>query len=71
MFHKKNAKIPYDKENLKPVIRSSICNGEQIAGFKDLHTRKFTEVMLIKDSHDLHEFLNRYELSESDIRKEW
>ena len=27
----------YDKENKKPVIKASICNGEQGAGFKDIH----------------------------------
>ena len=30
----------YDKENKKPVIKASICNGEQVAGFKDIHTGK-------------------------------
>ena len=28
---------PYDKENKKPVIKASICNGEQVAGFKDIY----------------------------------
>jgi hypothetical protein len=44
MFHKKVQKEIYDKEKLKPVIRSSICTGEKVAGFKDLQTGKFTEV---------------------------
>lgn len=35
---KKAAVQTYDKENKKPVIKSSICNGEQVAGFKDIHT---------------------------------
>lgn len=30
--------MTYDKENKKPVIKASICNGEQVAGFKDIHT---------------------------------
>lgn len=25
-----------DKENKKPVIKASICNGEQVAGFKEI-----------------------------------
>lgn len=29
-------KASYDKENKKPVIRCSICTGEQVAGFKDI-----------------------------------
>lgn len=46
MFKKKR-KIAgtYDCERQKPVLRCSICNGEQVAGFKDIHTGKFEEVM--------------------------
>ena len=40
LFKKKKAQQPYDKENKKPVIKASICNGEQVAGFKDIHTGK-------------------------------
>lgn len=31
LFKKKTAKKSYDRENMKPVIRASICTGEQIA----------------------------------------
>ena len=34
---KKTVTKTYDKENKKPVIKASICNGEQVAGFKDIH----------------------------------
>lgn len=47
-FKKKIVMKTYDKENKKPVIKASICNGEQVAGFKDIHTGKIEEVMLIK-----------------------
>ena len=33
-FKKKTVIKTYDKENKKPVIKASICNGEQVAGFK-------------------------------------
>ena len=59
----------YDKENWKPVIKCSICNGEQVAGFKDIHTGKFEEIMLIKDDNDLRTFMERYRLT--DICKEY
>lgn len=52
MFHKKNVKVDFGKENKKAVLRCSICTGEQVAGFKDL-TRKFEDVMLIKCDKDL------------------
>lgn len=45
---KKAEKNFYDREHLKPVIRASICTGEQVAGFKDLRTGKIEEVMLIE-----------------------
>ena len=58
----------YDKENQIPVIKASICNGEQVAGFKDIHTGRFEEVMLIKGSEDLYLFKNMYGI-EGEIEK--
>lgn len=73
MFHKKSKlqKETYNKEKLKPVIRSSICTGEKVAGFRNLKNGKFEEIMLIKDSRDMEEFLDRYDISAQDIKKEW
>jgi len=45
MFRKKVEKQTYDKENQRPIIRSSICTGEKVAGFKDIHTGKFIRKM--------------------------
>ena len=45
LFKKKIVTKTYDKENKKPVIKASICNGEQIAGFKDIHTGKIEEAV--------------------------
>ena len=53
LFKKKTVTKAYDKENKKPVIKASICNGEQVAGFKNIHTGKIEEVMLIKNQADL------------------
>lgn len=41
MFRRKAKKCSYDRENQKPVIRSSICTGEQVAGFKNIHTSEY------------------------------
>ena len=71
MFRKKVKKESYNKEEQTPVIRSSICTGEKVAGLKDIHTGKFTEVMLIKNSRDLDEFMEKYDLSASEIKTEW
>lgn len=71
MFKKKIIKAVYDKENQKPVIRASICNGEQVAGFKDIHTGKFSEIMLIRNSRDMEEFLDKYDIMAEDVTKEY
>ena len=62
-FHKKE-KLTYDRENLRPVIRVSICTGEETAGFRDLHTGKFREVQLIGNSRDLRKFMELYDIQE-------
>lgn len=68
MFNIFKAKEPkhmtYDKETQKPIIRCSICTGEQVAGFKDLHTGKFTDIMLIRNEKDLQNFKDMYGVTE-------
>lgn len=71
MFRRKTVKVDYDRENQRPVIRASICNGEQVAGFKDIRTGKFSEVMLIRNDGDLAEFLERYGIVKEDVKKEY
>ena len=47
LFSKKKIMRSYDKDSKRPVIKASICTGEQVAGFKDIHTGKIEEIMLI------------------------
>lgn len=68
---KQNEEVPFSPESHKPVIRSSICTGEQVAGFKNLHTGRFTEVMLIRNHEDIEEFIQKYGISREAIRREW
>ncbi|MGN0465660.1 MAG: aspartate dehydrogenase [Lachnospiraceae bacterium] len=66
-FKKKKEKIQvlkYDKEKEIPVLRCSICTGEQVAGFKDIHTGKIRDLMLIKSEQDLEEFKMTYGVDE-------
>lgn len=63
LFRKKREVQPYDRENKKPAIRASICHGEQTAGFVDVHTGKFEEIMLIRNPGDLEEFKATYGIS--------
>ncbi|MGF0031505.1 aspartate dehydrogenase [Bariatricus sp. SGI.154] len=66
---KETIRKEYDKENQKPVIRCSICTGEQVAGFKDIHTGKFQDIMLIRNAKDLEEFKRMYGVDE--LEKEY
>ncbi|MCC8100818.1 MAG: aspartate dehydrogenase [Clostridiales bacterium] len=59
----------YDPSVYKPVLKCSICNGEQVAGFKNRETGKFEEVMFIRNEQELAWFLNSYGLET--IEKEY
>lgn len=70
IFQKKVSPQSYNKEAQKPVIKSSICTGEQVAGFKDIHNGKVEEVMLIKSPEDIDKFKIMYGINE-EISKEY
>ena len=53
-------KIPFDPEKQYAVIRSSICTGEKVAGFKNFADGHFTEVMVIRSPADEHLFRDTY-----------
>lgn len=61
----------YDRERLRPVIRASICTGEQVAGFQNRQTGRFSEVMLIRTDADLAEFIALYGISPQEITTEY
>lgn len=66
MFWKKKSMQPivdYSPSEQRAVLKCSICNGEQVAGFKDIKTGKFTDVMLVKNENDLKVFMQMYGLS--------
>ncbi len=63
-FRKKESKKNYDSENLRPVIRCSICTGEKVAGFQNLNSNAFQEVMLIRNDRDLQDFRKQYGIEE-------
>lgn len=56
--------IPYDPVKQTAVLKCSICNGEQVAGFQDIESGKFQEVMLIQSESDLERFRQTYGLNE-------
>ncbi len=61
MFFKKRQPVEtYDKDTLTPVLKCSICNGEQVAGFRNKHTGEFKDIMLIRSAGDLQKFKEQY-----------
>ncbi len=72
-FHKKKQEITgsYDRTKKIPVIRSSICTGEKVAGFKDIATGKFEDLICIRTDKDLELFLKAYGIKEEEIKKEY
>ena len=58
MFGKKKnpERLRYDPALQYPMIRCSICTGEQVAGLKNRQTGKFEEVMVIRGEADLEAF---------------
>lgn len=64
-------KQQYDKTKQKPIIRASICTGEKVAGFKDLATGQFSEILLIRNDGDLYEFMQSYGVERDEIVKEY
>ena len=61
-FHRKKQapRREFDREKLEPVIRCSICTGEEVAGFRDRQTGHFTEVQLLRTEADLEQFQKEY-----------
>ena len=67
LFRKKPQVRKYDSAKLEPAIRSSICTGEQVAGFISRETGAFTEIILMKTPADLEKFKARYGI-EGEVR---
>lgn len=71
MFRKKKVQqVDYDRENWKPILKCSICNGEQVAGFKNIRTGEFKEESFISDSSELEAFKQKYGIT-TELPKEY
>lgn len=70
-FHRKKTVPAFDQTGKTPVLRTSICTGEQTAGFQDPSTGRFLDIMLIRTGTDLREFLETYGVAEEELRREY
>jgi hypothetical protein len=63
-YKKSNLKdtVKFNAETQYAVIRSSICTGEKVAGFKNKEDGHFIDVMLIKNKEDEERFKEIYGL---------
>lgn len=66
IFHRKTrqAAAGYDATEKTPVIRCSICTGEQVAGFRRKRDGSFEEIMLIRNEDELRRFKALYGITE-------
>ncbi len=65
MLFAKNSREPeikYNPDKQYAMIRSSICTGEKVAGFRNKEDGHFTEVMLIRSYEDELRFKEMYNL---------
>lgn len=72
-FFKRKEKAPaaptYNKEESEPVLRCSICTGEQVLCLRDRKSGALQELMLIRRPEDLQPFCEANGIEASDIRK--
>ena len=59
----------YPTENFEPVIRCSICTGEQVACMRERQSGRLHELMLIRDAEDLAAFCRRTGVNADAIRR--
>ncbi len=70
LFHKRApTPAPYPAEDYEPVIRCSICTGEQVGCMRDRHSGKLLELMLIRTREDLAAFCRLARCDADSIRK--
>lgn len=67
VFHRRKNRKPtfeFNPETQIAVIRSSVCSGEKVAGFKSKIDNSFVEVMAIRNDWDKQDFLKAYNLED-------
>jgi hypothetical protein len=72
LFHRK-PKTPdlptFSLDDYEPVLRCSICTGEQIACFRDRKSGDLHEIMPIRNDEELQAFCDGYGLQPACVRK--
>jgi len=70
LFGRKKAEAPrFPAEEYEPVLKCSICTGEQVACVRERATGRVHEIGLIRSRAELEEFGRPYGLTPEQIRK--
>ena len=70
LFARKKKEYPKMPEgDFEPVLRCSICTGEQVLCARDRETGELHEIMLIRKPDDLAGFCDANGIASSDIQK--
>lgn len=59
----------FSPEEYEPVLRCSICTGEQVACMRNRATGQLRELMLVRSDEDLEEFCRTYSVKREAVRK--
>lgn len=70
LFRKRAPEPPrFPAAEFEPVLRCSICTGEQVACMREKSSGRLREVMLIRSEEDLESFCRGYHIEKEQIRK--
>lgn len=61
--------IPFDPKTQYAVIKTSVCTGEKVAGFRSMTDGHFTEVMLVRNKEDEKQFIKIYNIEK--VKREY
>ncbi len=72
LFDKKKKEYPkFPAGDYEPVLRCSICNGEQILCARDKNSGELHELMLVRSPGELAEFCKENSILPESIKKEY
>lgn len=70
LFKRKKSELPaFPPEEYEPVLRCSICSGEQVACMRERQSGRLHELMLIRSQEELEEFCRSYGVKAEALRK--
>ena len=69
IFGRKKAVMPVIPEGCEPVLRCSICTGEQTLGYMDAESGQMKELMLIRNPGELAEVCHANGIDPESVRR--